>query len=162
MHREGGLQTHQLDPWLERYDAAHRNPVDRVLHWICVPVMLWSVVALLWLIPVPIDSVRQGTWAVLALFIAYLVHHRSSRQLGWAVAVLFAVMALIAARVHALLEPHAMLRVAIVLLIVSLAGQLAGRLFGNRRERGGSDPRFLLVGPAWFASRVLRRLGIHY
>ena len=45
------MQT--LDQLLDEYGDSHRNPVNKRLHWICVPVIVWTVVALLWTLPFP-------------------------------------------------------------------------------------------------------------
>ena len=37
-----------MQSWLDGYSADHRNPTNQVIHWICVPPIVWSVVALLW------------------------------------------------------------------------------------------------------------------
>ena len=39
--------------WLNEYGDSHRNDTNKALHWICVPVILWSVVGLLWTLPIP-------------------------------------------------------------------------------------------------------------
>ena len=43
----------EVDRWLGNYSEDHRNPANIVIHWICVPLILWTVIALLWVIPVP-------------------------------------------------------------------------------------------------------------
>ena len=39
--------------WLDDYGDSHRHHVNKALHWICVPVIAWCVVGLLWLLPFP-------------------------------------------------------------------------------------------------------------
>ena len=42
-----------VDQWLEEYGESHQNPANKLLHWICVPVIVVSLVGLLWYLPVP-------------------------------------------------------------------------------------------------------------
>ena len=42
-----------VDQWLEEYGESHRNPANKLLHWICVPIIVVSLVGLLWYLPVP-------------------------------------------------------------------------------------------------------------
>jgi len=42
-----------VDQWLEEYGDSHRNPANKLLHWICVPVIVVSMVGLLFYLPVP-------------------------------------------------------------------------------------------------------------
>ncbi len=37
-----------LDRWLADYGESHQNRSNKLIHWICVPVILWCVLALLW------------------------------------------------------------------------------------------------------------------
>jgi uncharacterized membrane protein YGL010W len=47
------------DQWLDEYGSSHRNPTNEALHWICVPVILWCVLGLLWITPFP-SSIRAA------------------------------------------------------------------------------------------------------
>ena len=37
-----------VDQWLDEYGESHRNPANKLLHWICVPIIVVSLVGLLW------------------------------------------------------------------------------------------------------------------
>ena len=37
-----------IDEWFARYGESHRNPVNKALHWVCVPAITWSVIAIAW------------------------------------------------------------------------------------------------------------------
>jgi len=39
--------------WLGEYGASHENPTNKLLHWLCVPPIVLSVMGLLWSVPVP-------------------------------------------------------------------------------------------------------------
>ena len=57
--------------WFASYSADHRNPTNRAIHWVCVPVIMWAVIAALWTIPPILPQWFQpGLWAVLAMFAA--------------------------------------------------------------------------------------------
>ena len=34
--------------WLAEYGESHRHPTNKAIHWVCVPLILFSVLALLW------------------------------------------------------------------------------------------------------------------
>jgi uncharacterized membrane protein YGL010W len=42
-----------IDEWLTLYGRDHQNPVNKLIHWICVPVILFTVFGLLMAIPFP-------------------------------------------------------------------------------------------------------------
>ncbi len=37
-----------LADWFADYDADHRHPLNRRLHALCVPAIVWAVIALAW------------------------------------------------------------------------------------------------------------------
>ena len=55
------------DSWLNEYGESHRNPTNKMIHWICVPLIVWTVTALVWAIPSPAEWLN---WAVLMALLA--------------------------------------------------------------------------------------------
>ena len=37
-----------VDQLFDRYGGYHRHPGNKALHWVCVPLIVWSVLGLLW------------------------------------------------------------------------------------------------------------------
>ena len=74
-----------IDILLEEYGDSHVNRINKVIHWICVPVIVWTVVALLWAIPFPFEigsGIVPLNWAVVALVGAQIYYFKLSRRLG--------------------------------------------------------------------------------
>ena len=151
-----------VNDWFGSYSRDHQNPTNRAIHWVCVPVILWCVIALLWLIPVPAGYVKQGAWAVLAMFAAYLFYRRLSRKLGMAMALAFIVLALITAGLYDLLGFSGLLWLAVVLFVLAWIGQFVGHGIEGQRPSFFTDLAYLLIGPAWLMGKVMRRFGIKY
>ena len=40
-----------IQNWLDDYSVSHRNPVNKRIHWICVPLIMLSALGFLWIIP---------------------------------------------------------------------------------------------------------------
>ena len=38
----------KIDELFARYGESHRNPANKAIHWVCVPLITWSVLAALW------------------------------------------------------------------------------------------------------------------
>ena len=60
-----------IDRWFAHYSDDHRNPFNQKIHLVVVPLILWSVTALLWCIPVTGSWFRAGLWSALAMFFAW-------------------------------------------------------------------------------------------
>ena len=40
--------TRLADRLFVRYGESHRHPTNKAIHWVCVPLITWSVLALFW------------------------------------------------------------------------------------------------------------------
>lgn len=151
-----------IHEWFGRYSSDHANATNRAIHWVCVPVILWCVVALLWLVPVPPAIGRAGFWAFVAMFFAFLFYYRLSRAIGLGMAAVFIACGLIAEGALRALGPQDLLWLATGLFVVAWIGQFVGHLIEGRRPSFFTDLAYLLIGPAWLTGKLMRRAGIQY
>ncbi len=141
------------------YDADHQHPRNRQLHVLCVPLILWSVAALLWTIPVPGTWLQPGSWAVLAMFLAWSFYWRHSRPLG---AGMLVVLVLIAASLwwlHGALGSGRLALFAAGVFVLAWIGQFYGHHLEGRRPSFLTDLVYLLIGPAWVLGKLYRHRG---
>jgi len=152
---------HQL---LEQYGESHRNPVNKAIHWVAVPLIVWTVVALLWSIPAPTASRVAGVplnWAVLALALAQVYWFRLSPALG--LGLLAWNLAMIALTLWAgSASPWPLWQLAIAIFVLSWLFQFIGHAIEGRRPSFLQDIQFLLIGPAWLLAFVYRAVGLRY
>ncbi|HEX7342108.1 MAG TPA: Mpo1-like protein [Rhodanobacteraceae bacterium] len=151
-----------IHEWFQSYGSDHRHPTNQAIHWVCVPVILWCVIALLWVIPVPAGMLRQGAWSVLAMFVTFLFYQRLSRRIGWVMAVVFIVLALITAGLYQGIGTFGLLWLAVALFVLAWIGQFIGHHIEGRRPSFLTDLAYLLIGPAWLAGKLMRRAGWSY
>ena len=78
-----------IDRWLFSYSGDHVNPTNQLIHLICVPAILWSVTAALWIIPVPPALAQPGAWMALVMFLTSVYYWRLSRPLWVGMVVVF-------------------------------------------------------------------------
>jgi uncharacterized membrane protein YGL010W len=146
--------------WFDNYAADHQNPTNRLIHWICVPAITWTVVALIWVIPVPGWLGRPGLWAVLAMFLAFcFYYYRLSRKIGLAMAGAFLSLALITDSLYRSIGSSGLLWLAVGVFVVAWIGQFIGHKIEGRRPSFLTDLQYLLIGPAWLMSKALSRFG---
>lgn len=153
-----------LQQLLDEYGASHRNPVNKTLHWICVPVIVWTVIALLWSLPFPVALQSEAVpvnWATVALVLAQVYYFRLSLQLGLGV-LLFNVFLLWLTAIVDNAVPWPLWLVAGALFVVAWVGQFIGHVYERKRPSFFKDLQFLLIGPAWLMSFLYRRLGLEY
>ena len=152
-----------IHDWFGSYSADHLNATNRAIHWVCVPAILWCVIAALWVVPVPAMIGRAGFWAFIAMFAAFLFYYfKLSRPMGLAMAVVFIVFSLVAELAYRALGPRHLLMLAIALFVLAWIGQFVGHLIEGRRPSFFTDLAYLLIGPAWLAGKLMRRIGLTY
>jgi uncharacterized membrane protein YGL010W len=148
--------------WLDEYGESHRNPVNKVLHWICVPVIVWCVLGLLWLLPVPFASPPHAVfdnWA--ALIVPGVVIYYAVLSIRLAVGALILLMIFLWSidRVqHLALVP--LWAVCTVLFLAAWIGQFVGHAIEGKRPSFLKDVEFLMIGPLWLLAALYERLGI--
>ena len=53
--------------WLDAYGDSHQNPINKVIHWICVPLIMLSLIGLIKMIPFPeLLNLEKMNWAFLS------------------------------------------------------------------------------------------------
>ncbi len=148
---------------MNEYGESHQNPVNKGLHWVCVPAIVLSLLALLWAIPVPAvfeqwPLVNWATLMVLATLIFYV-------RLGLPFVVGMLALAALCFWLIILYENHApwpLWLAALVVFVVAWIGQFIGHHVEGKKPSFFKDLQFLLVGPAWLMGFVFRRLGIAF
>jgi uncharacterized membrane protein YGL010W len=138
-----------VDLLFDRYGGYHRHPGNKALHWVCVPLIVWSVLGLLW------AAAPVAAYVAIAAALGFYLWLSIPIALGMA-----AVLAAMLYAVSALGE-HALV-VSAVVFVAAWAGQFAGHAIEGSRPSFLEDVRSFLVGPAWLLGFVYRRLRIAF
>ena len=148
-----------MQDWLDSYSRDHQNPTNQVFHWLCVPPIVWSVIALLWTIPVPASFARPGAWSVLVMVLAFYWYWKRSHRLALGLLLAFAVLGVFTNLLYYRLGATTLCYVAIAVFVVAWIGQFIGHQYEGRRPSFLTDLSYLLIGPAWLMAKLLRKLG---
>ena len=151
----------EIDRWLGSYSEDHRDPVNQVIHLVCVPLILWSVLALLWTLPVPAVLGRPGFWAGMAMFLSLIYYWRLSRPLGLGMLITYLVMGMVTHLLFGLLGAW-LAWLALGVFVAAWIGQFIGHRFEGRRPSFLTDLQYLLIGPLWTLSKLFRALRLSW
>jgi uncharacterized membrane protein YGL010W len=153
--------------YLDEYASDHLNPKNKALHRICVPLIVVSLLGLLWSIPVPaaLSNLHEyehlGNWAnwATAFATAALLYYLllSPRLAAGMLAVLIACSVVIDALSTL---PWPLWQTSAAIFIVAWIGQFIGHSIEGKRPSFFRDVQFLLIGPLWILADAYRRLGI--
>lgn len=141
--------TRTITRLFERYEEFHRQRANKAIHWLCVPLIVWSVLGVLW-------------W--LSPLAAYVAIGASVAFYLWlSVPLALGMLVVLAAMLYPLLLLGSrVLIVSVAVFIAAWIGQFIGHAIEGRRPAFLEDVRFFLVAPAWLLGFVYRRLGIAY
>ena len=153
-----------IDRWFANYSADHRNHANQAIHVVAVPLILWSVIGLLWCVPVPGTWFRQGLWAALAMFLGWMFYYRASRPIGFGMLAVFVAMAWLTRWLHDGLGTQSLFQLAVGVFVAAWIAQFIGhsKLLEAKRPSFFTDLRYLLIGPAWVLSKLYRKFGVRW
>jgi uncharacterized membrane protein YGL010W len=149
--------------WLGEYGVSHQNPVNKFLHWICVPPIVLAVMGFLWSAPVPSVFAQVSpwlNWATLAAAAALMYYLLLSPSLAVGVLIAFVVLLLITQRLAHL--PWPLWVTSLVIFVIAWIGQFVGHAVEGKRPSFFKDLQFLLIGPLWLLAAAYRRFSVPY
>jgi len=152
-----------IHEWLDEYGESHQNPVNKRIHWVCVPAIVLSVIGLLWSLPVPaaFGAISLAmNWAVLFAMAAVVYYFILSVPLGVGAAATLALLLLAAAALDRLAAP--LWAISLAIFVVAWIGQFIGHQIEGRKPSFFKDLQFLMIGPLWLLAAAYRGAGLRY
>ncbi|MBI3712646.1 MAG: DUF962 domain-containing protein [Burkholderiales bacterium] len=142
--------TRKLLVLLGKYEESHRHPHNEIIHFVCVPVIVWTVLALLWLL--------HPFVAIGAACLALVYYWTLSKPFALGMAIMAGCMlGLTFALPTTLLFP-----VALSAFVIAWIGQFIGHKIEGKKPSFFEDLQYLLIGPLFVLSFLYRRLSIRY
>jgi uncharacterized membrane protein YGL010W len=151
------------DAWLQRYERDHTHAVNRVLHWLCIPIIVLGVVGMLWSLPVPgvfRESSPVLNWGTFFLMAAVVYYFILSITLAFGLLPFVTLIAVAVAWLDRLDTP--LWLISATAFAAAGAGQLIGHAFERRTVSLFSDLNFVMIGPLWMVASIFQRLRIPY
>jgi uncharacterized membrane protein YGL010W len=154
--------------WFDEYGDSHQHPVNKRIHWVCVPIIFITTVGLVWSIPAgPLKGLLEGSlspysnWATLASILAVIYYFALSSSIGlgmlvWCTFTLWLVAGLDQ------LGWAPLWATSLTVFVLAWIVQLVGHRIEGKKPSFFTDLQFLLIGPAWLLHFIYRRLGINY
>jgi uncharacterized membrane protein YGL010W len=157
----------RIDELLTEYGQSHQNSTNKAIHWICVPLIFFSIVGLI--ASIPSEGVQRfmgegnpyANWAtvLLVLVLVYYVTLSIPLSIGM---MLFSALCLFIANKISTISLAPLWQVCIVIFILAWIGQFYGHKVEGKKPSFFKDIQFLLIGPAWLMHFIYKRLGIPY
>lgn len=150
-----------INQWLAEYGESHQNPTNKAVHWICVPLIFFSVVGLLFSIKLPFFSIGdvQGNVALIVLGFTLIYYFSLSKSLTVGL-LLFTVLCVYLCYLIEQSGFAPLWQVSVTIFVLAWIGQFWGHKVEGKKPSFLKDLQFLMIGPAWLMSFIYQRLGI--
>ena len=154
-----------IQDWLDMYGESHQNPINKKIHWVCVPAIMFSIVGLWWSIPhkeMPFTFFDiQLNWAILlTIFVSFYYLWLS---ISMAIGMFFVgALLLIGNSFLDTIFDFPLWKISLIIFVIAWIGQFIGHKIEGKKPSFFEDIQFLLIGPAWLLSFIYNKLGIKY
>ena len=145
-----GSSTRTVEQLLQRYAESHQNPTNEIIHFVCVPVIVWTILGLLWAIH-PLAAVGVAWLSII---------YYASLSIPFAIGMIFMASSMLG--IMYFLPPSWVLPSALSIFVLAWIGQFIGHKIEGKKPSFFDDIRFLLVGPLFVLGFLYRRLNIRY
>lgn len=155
--------SRKINQLLSEYGESHQNKINKTIHWICVPIIFFSIFGLIRSIPVPefMATIPYLSWAsvLLTLALVYYLTLSIPLFLGF---VLFGAIVVMGNEIIYSYGKHYLLIFSALVFVLAWIGQFIGHSIEGKKPSFFKDLQFLLVGPAWLMHFIYKKIGIPY
>lgn len=147
-----------LNDWFAEYSVSHQNETNKKIHYICVPVIYFSIIGLLLCLPPgfleKLFPYKHGfiiNWAFVSILLVIMYYSFLSVIMAFRMLV-FSMACLFVNYFIGTLVP--LLPVVVTLFVLAWIGQFYGHKLEGKKPSFLKDIQFLLIGPAWVLNSI--------
>ena len=135
-----------LDQWIDKYGVSHKNKTNIIIHKICVPLIMFTVLGILWALPFPIKLHPFLNWATIFFLGSSIFYF----LLGIKVFLFMILQSLVMLTgVFYLAKTGSLMKISIIVFIIAWIGQFIGHKIEGQKPSFFNDLQFLFIGPVW-------------
>lgn len=147
---EAPAAARKVDQLLAHYGESHRNPTNELIHYVAIPLIILSLLGLLYAIH------PWVAYGFIGLSMVYYVHLASPVFMAAMAAMSAVAMALVFAMGSQVLP------VSVAIFVAAWIAQFVGHKIEGKKPSFFEDLQYLLVGPLFVLSKLFQRLGIRW
>ncbi len=156
-----------IDKLLTEYGESHQNTTNKLIHWICVPIIFWSIVALLWTVKLSVEipgTTYHLNLALVALVAVIFYYIKLSIRLTIGMLIFSFACIAITDRLEENLQTldFPLWGFALILFVIAWILQFVGHNIEGKKPSFLKDLQFLMIGPAWLMHFIYKKIGVKY
>lgn len=165
----GAVAKSEVDALFDKYAESHQNHTNETIHWVCVPLIVFSLLGLVWAIPFPhLEFLGRYNgyinWASFLIAFSVYYYYRLSPVMSYLMLLLIFGMSIVIVqleKVEAAGGP-ALWLVCLAIFVLAWIGQFIGHKIEGKKPSFLEDVKFLLIGPIWLLHFICKKVGLRY
>lgn len=155
----------KIDQLFTEYAESHENSKNKLIHWICVPLIFWAILGFISLISAPHFFIKYfgaiSIVSVIAIVLVSVYYFRLSWRIGLIMVFMMLLLEHFAYFINITFEHQSWIFFAAV-FVLAWIGQFYGHKIEGKKPSFLKDLQFLLIGPIWLLHFVLKKLELKY
>jgi uncharacterized membrane protein YGL010W len=156
----------KIQSLLDEYGESHQNSTNKLIHWVCVPSIFFSIIGLIWSIPNTLlvnilGNSWYSNWAAIALLFVLIYYIFLSIPLSIGMAA-FGWLCIYLANTLGATNIAPLWLISIIIFVVAWVFQFVGHNIEGKKPSFFKDVQFLLIGPAWLMHFIYKKIGLPY
>jgi uncharacterized membrane protein YGL010W len=150
-----------IQQWLDEYAVSHQNPTNKLIHWICVPLIFFSIIGLFYSVQFPVKLIGQMNLnlAIITLAFVTVYYFLLSKSLSVGM-LLFSLLCIgLCYEIQSVISIP-LWAISIGIFVLAWIGQFYGHGVEGKKPSFLKDMQYLMIGPAWIMSFIYKKLGI--
>ena len=164
LNRTKRTKMKPIQNWLDEYAESHQHPVNIKIHWICVPLIMLSIIGLLASIQININVLsaypKYNHAGIILVLFGCIYYYFLSKSLLLGMIPVSITMLMVVSWLSTFSYP--LWLTSLIIFVISWAGQFYGHKIEGKKPSFFKDIQFLMIGPLWLLSKLYRRYGISY
>ena len=148
-----------FNQWMAEYGVSHKHPTNQIIHKIFVPLIMLSVIGIIWSIPTPefFKTVPYLNWATIFSLGCLIFYISLNFLMFLGMLFLTSLMCFICQQLE---YSGILLQASIIIFLISWIFQFYGHKVEGKKPSFIQDLAFLLIGPLWVLRFFYSKVGI--
>ena len=155
----------KIDQLFAEYAESDQNQTNKFIHWICVPLIFFTIVGFISLIPAPHFCAPYFGCISIASIVALVLVSIFYFTLSWRISLIILLIMLLMEHFAYAINVHFKENSWIIYLsifVITWIFQFIGHKIEGKKPSFLKDLQFVLIGPIWLLYFILKKIGIPY
>jgi uncharacterized membrane protein YGL010W len=151
------IEKRPVDAIIDQYDSVHQKPANRIINYFCIPLIVFSIVGFVWSLPFP-QLKFLGNYITYLNWGSFLIAFSVYYYMRLSPIISYIVLLILFALIYGIILPQ----VCVFVFVMSIIAQFIGYQIEGKKPTFSDEFKFMLTGPLWLLSLVLKKFGLKY